>query len=91
MPFSFEETDKSMEKMEAFHATCPRGGSCTTNIYNSLNEERGILKFSESVGADLIALTTHGRSGFFNLIGKSITESLANHAAVPLLSINLSQ
>lgn len=91
VPFSFEETDKSMEKMHAFHKTCPRGETCTTNIYNSLNEERGILKFAKSVNADLIALTTHGRSGFFSLIGKSIAESLANHAEIPILSINLNQ
>lgn len=91
VPFSFEETDRSLEKMHDFHETCPRGGTCTTNIYNSLNEERGILKFSESVNADLIALTTHGRSGFFNLIGKSITENLANHADIPILSINLNR
>lgn len=91
VPFSFEETDRSIEKMRAFHETCPREGTCTINIYNSLNEERGILKFAESVNADLIALTTHGRSGFFNLIGKSITESLANHAEIPILSINLNR
>jgi hypothetical protein len=91
VPFSFEETDKSLEKMNAFHETCPRGGTCTTNIYNSLNEERGILKFAESVEADLIALTTHGRTGFLSLISKSITESLANHAEIPILSINLNK
>ena len=90
-PFAFEETDRSLQKMQAFHETCPRGGTCTTNIYNSLNEERGILKFSESVNADLIALTTHGRTGFFNLLDKSITESLANHSEIPILSINLNR
>jgi len=89
VPFSFEETDRSLEKMHAFHETCPRGGTCTTNIYNSLNEERGILKFTESVEADLIALTTHGKTGFISLMSKSITESLANHAEIPILSINL--
>nr|WKN38627.1 universal stress protein [Tunicatimonas sp. TK19036] len=89
VPFAFEETDQSLEKLEAFHKTCSRGGTCTLNIYNSLNEERGILKFAQSVKADLIALTTHGRSGFLSLIGKSITESLANHSEIPILSINL--
>jgi nucleotide-binding universal stress UspA family protein len=91
VPFSFEETDKSLEKMHAFHESCPRGGTCTTNIYNSLNEERGILKFGESVEADLIALTTHGKTGFLSLMRKSITESLANHADLPILSINLNK
>jgi nucleotide-binding universal stress UspA family protein len=91
VPSSFEETDKSMEKMHNFHKSCPRGVTCTTNIFNSLNEERGILKFAESVNADLIALSTHGKSGFLNLLGKSITESLANHADTAILSININQ
>tara|TARA_R110001599_G_scaffold19503_2_gene74608 strand:+ start:3008 stop:3841 length:834 start_codon:yes stop_codon:yes gene_type:complete len=91
VPFSFEETDRSLEKMHAFHETCPRGGTCTTNIYNSLNEERGILKFSESIGADLIALATHGKSGFMSFMSKSITESLANHSETPIISINLNK
>ena len=89
-PFSFEETEQSMAKMHDFHKTCPRGGSCTLNIYNSLNEERGIMQFVDSIGAGLIAITTHGRSGFLRLISKSITESLANHTEIPVLSINLS-
>lgn len=91
VPFSFEETDRSMGKMHAFHETCPRGGTCTTNIYNSLNEERGILKFSKSIGADLIALATHGKSGFMSFMSKSITESLANHSQTPILSININK
>ena len=91
VPFSFEETDRSMKKMHAFHKSCLRGGTCTTNIYNSLNEERGILKFSKSAGADLIALVTHGKSGFLSFLSKSITESLANHSEIPILSINLNK
>lgn len=88
VPFAFQETDVIMKKMQEFHETCPREGTCSMNIYNSLNEERGILKFAESVNADLIALTTHGRPGFLQLMANSITESLANHSATPILSIN---
>lgn len=88
VPFAFQETDVIMKKMHEFHKTCPRGGTCSMNIFNSLNEERGILKFADSVNADLIALTTHGRPGFLQLMAKSITESLANHSAIPVLSIN---
>lgn len=88
VPFAFQETDVIMKKMHEFHKTCPRGGTCSMNIFNSLNEERGILKFAKSVNADLIALTTHGRHGFLHLMAKSITENLANHSTLPILSIN---
>ncbi|MEQ9261879.1 MAG: universal stress protein [Owenweeksia sp.] len=89
VPSAFEETDKSLEKMKAFHKSCPRKGTCTLNIYNALNEERGILSFAKSVNTDLIAMITHGRAGFFNLMGKSIAESVANHSERPILSINI--
>lgn len=88
VPSAFEETGKSLEKMKAFHKSCPRKGTCSLNIYNALNEERGILNFSQSINADLIAMTTHGRTGFLNLLGKSIAESVANHSDIPVLSIN---
>lgn len=88
MPFNFKETDEAEANMHAFHKKCPRG-TCSVNIYNALNEERGIQKFSESTKADAIALTTHGRSGFMKLISRSITESLVNHSEIPVLSVNI--
>ncbi|KYG79297.1 universal stress protein UspA [Roseivirga seohaensis] len=91
VPTAFEETEKSIEKMKAFHKSCPRKGTCTLNIYNALNEESGILSFAKSVNADLIAMITHGRTGFLNLAGKSIAESVANHSETSLLSLNLKE
>lgn len=88
LPFQFEESDQSKAKMKSFLRWCPRGGTCNINIYNSLNEERGILKFSREIGADLIAITTHGRTGFMKMISPSITESLVRSSEVPVLSIN---
>lgn len=88
MPFNFKETDQAEANMHAFHKKCPRG-TCSVNIYNALNEERGIQKFADSIKADVIALTTHGRSGFMKLISRSITESLVNHSELPVLSVNI--
>ncbi len=91
VPSVFEDTERSLEKMRAFHKSCPRKGTCTLNIYNALKEERGILSFAESINADLIAMITHGRTGFLSLTVKSIAESVANHSEIPLLSINLKE
>lgn len=87
MPFHFQESDKAEEKMKAFLEDCPRG-TCSINIYNAHNEERGIRKFAESINADLIAMTTHGKTGFLKMISPSITESLVNHSTIPVLSVN---
>ncbi len=89
MPFQFEETDQSKANMQHFLKRCPRGGTCSMNIYNALKEDRGIQKFAEEIHADLIALTTHGRKGFMRMIAPSITESLVNHSKIPVLSVNI--
>jgi nucleotide-binding universal stress UspA family protein len=88
MPFHFKETDETEAKMKAFLEMCPRG-TCSINIYNALNEERGIQKFSESINADVIALTTHGKTGFMKMLSPSIAESLVNHSSFPVLSVNI--
>ena len=65
------------------------GNNFTTNIFNAFDEESGILKFSALNNIDLIALTTHGKSGFIQMLSPSVTESLANHSSLPVLSVNV--
>jgi len=87
MPFHFKETDEIEERMTQFLNKCPRG-TCTINVYNALNEERGILNFSKKINADLISVTTHGKTGFMRMLSPSITESLINHSSLPVLSVS---
>ncbi len=49
------------------------------NIYNHIYEEAGILKFAESIDADMIAMGTHGRKGISHMIYGSKTENIANY------------
>lgn len=58
----------------------------TINIYDDDSEEDGILHFSEDVNADMIALTTHGRTGLSHLINGSIAETLSEVSPKPLLT-----
>lgn len=51
----------------------------SVNIFNHLNPEDGIIEFSKSINAGLIAMGTHGRTGFAHMIYGSLTESLVNH------------
>ena len=51
----------------------------TTNIYNDISEEVGIINFADSVGADIISMWTHGRTGISHLINGSIAESVTSH------------
>jgi nucleotide-binding universal stress UspA family protein len=58
----------------------------TINIFNDLTEEEGIIYFADSVNADLIAMATHGRTGFAHLLGGSIAEDVVFHSRRPVLT-----
>ncbi|MFY0629858.1 MAG: universal stress protein [Flavobacteriaceae bacterium] len=51
--------------------------------------ENGILNFANSLGADLIALSTHARKGLSHFLEGSISEDIANHASLPILTLKL--
>ncbi|HCM76238.1 MAG TPA: universal stress protein [Cytophagales bacterium] len=58
----------------------------TVNIYNDITEEEGIIYFAESINADLIAMATHGRTGFAHVLAGSIAEEVVSHAKRPVLT-----
>jgi nucleotide-binding universal stress UspA family protein len=58
----------------------------TLNIFNDLSEEDGIIHFAESVGADLISMATHGRTGLAHMMLGSITEDVVKHTKKPVLT-----
>lgn len=51
--------------------------------------EKGIVNFANVLGADLIIMPTHGRKGFAHFFEGSITEDLANHSTLPVMTIKL--
>ena len=58
----------------------------TINIYNDISEEAGILYFADSINADLIAMATHGRTGFAHVLAGSIAEEVVSKASRPVLT-----
>lgn len=58
----------------------------TVNVFSDRSEEEGILHFGAAVNADLIAMATHGRTGFSHVLVGSIAEDVANHATKPVLT-----
>ena len=51
--------------------------------------EQGVLNYSNKVGADLIAIPTHGRKGVSHFFAGSIGEDLANHASLPVMTFKI--
>lgn len=58
----------------------------TLNIFNDLSVEEGVIRYADSINADLIAMATHGRSGFAHVIAGSVAEDVASHATRPVLT-----
>jgi nucleotide-binding universal stress UspA family protein len=58
----------------------------TINIFNDVTEEEGIIYFAETIDADLIAMATHGRTGFAHVMAGSIAEDVVGHAKRPVLT-----
>lgn len=56
------------------------------HVYNDSSEEAGILNFSRSRDASLIAMATHGRTGLAHLLAGSLAESVVNHTHRPVLT-----
>jgi nucleotide-binding universal stress UspA family protein len=84
-PMNFKPDTKVKPAMEAF-ARKLRLKNYTINVFNDASEEEGILHFADIIKADLIAMATHGRTGFAHVISGSIAEDVANHSRKPVLT-----
>jgi nucleotide-binding universal stress UspA family protein len=59
----------------------------TLNCYSHEDEEYGIVYFADEVGADLIAMGVHEKSGFRRLIsGGSVVDDVKDHTFRPVLT-----
>jgi nucleotide-binding universal stress UspA family protein len=84
-PMNFRPDAVTKKIMESF-AKKLRLKNFTLNIFNDWSEEEGIIHFAASINADLIAMATHGRTGFAHVLAGSIAEDVANHAIRPVLT-----
>ncbi|MBN2175893.1 MAG: universal stress protein [Bacteroidales bacterium] len=89
-PKNFEPSAQSVKLIHDFISKF-KLNDCSINIYNSFNIEQGIIDFSIEKNSDLIAIETHGRTGFAHLINGSLTEDLLKQESKPILSIKMQQ
>ncbi|MCT4630801.1 universal stress protein [Winogradskyella sp.] len=61
------------------------------NVYivSDYSIEKGILNFANNIGADLIAVATHGRKGLAHFFEGSISEDIANHSTLPVMTFKI--
>lgn len=81
--FSMKVLESAKQKLERLTAELTQCGVTTFNHYS---EEEGIIHFAKNINADLIALSTHGRTGLAHVLAGSIAEDPANHSVIPVLT-----
>lgn len=87
-PNSFETTAIAEKTMKDFIADF-EVKNYSINIYNDSNIEKGIRNFTNTIGADLIGLCTHGRTGLSHFFNGSIGEDLVNHSTKPVITFKI--
>ncbi|MBT8375510.1 MAG: universal stress protein [Bacteroidia bacterium] len=73
----FKRADGSLENMTKVH------------MVSDYSIEKGILNFANTIGADLIAVATHGRRGLAHFFEGSISEDIANHSTLPVMTFKM--
>ena len=73
----FTKADGNLDKMEDVH------------YVSDYTVEDGILNFSNKIGADLIAIPTHGKKGLAHFFQGSVGEDVANHSALPVITFKI--
>ena len=58
-----------------------------TVILHDPSASQAICKYAEKIGADLIVLATHGRTGLKHLLIGSVAERVVRHSHVPVLTL----
>jgi nucleotide-binding universal stress UspA family protein len=84
-PMNFQSDHLSLKIMKDF-ARKVRLVNYTLNVFSDRSEEEGILHFAGSINADLIAMATHGRTGFAHVLVGSIAEDVVSRAGKPVLT-----
>ncbi|WP_299100627.1 universal stress protein [uncultured Winogradskyella sp.] len=59
------------------------------NVVSDYSVEKGILNFANVIGADVIAVATHGRKGLSHFFEGSVSEDIANHSTLPVMTFKI--
>ncbi|WP_233265940.1 universal stress protein [Formosa sp. L2A11] len=74
------------EKVKVFAKS---GGSDNIEFIAGYTVEDGLTQYAEKINADLIVVNTNARKGLSHFLGESISEDLANHAKLPVMTFKL--
>lgn len=86
MPMDTEKDVAAARKaLEEQRRDLPADVTVETKVVVSANVAEAVRKFASEGRVDLIALSTHGRTGWRHLVLGSVAEDILRHAEVPVL------
>ena len=85
----FNSIEQGLDPIKEFLKKFPDLDNFSMNVYNEPDVETGINNYLRYKNADLIAMCTHGRTGFLTLFSKSIAEGVTNHSELPVMTIKM--
>jgi nucleotide-binding universal stress UspA family protein len=65
-----------------------KGLTVTQNVISGFDAADEIIEVGKKVGADLVVMSTHGRSGLGRWVIGSVAEKVLRHGEIPLLLVN---
>lgn len=88
-PLVLKEQDPAAvrKELEALAGAVSQGLPIATELLEATDVERAIVRHAESIGADLIVMGTHGRSGIERVLLGSVAERVVLHAECPVMLV----
>ena len=87
-PQNFITTSESQTRMQDFIKNF-NFLNYSLHVHNEVTIEKGIMHFAQSIKADLIGMSTHGRQGISHFFNGSVSEDLVNHAKRPVMTFKI--
>ena len=87
-PHNFLSENAVQDQLKAFASRNHFENSTLNSIEGDYPDE-GIVDFAEEVGAGLIVIGTHGKTGLAHIFGGSRAEDLANRSTIPVLTFKM--
>jgi nucleotide-binding universal stress UspA family protein len=82
-----EEEEQGRKYMAEIEAQLRADGYQVSTLIKGGSAANVILKTAEEVGADIIAMSTHGRTGPAHWIIGSVAERVVHHSKIPVMLI----
>ncbi|MCM4158470.1 universal stress protein [Antarcticibacterium flavum] len=86
---NYNNIESGLKPLQKFVEKFPSLKDYSLNVYNEPGVEKGINNYLQYKNADLIAMCTHGRTGFLSLFSSSTVEKVTNHSDLPVMTIRI--